>query len=194
MSWHIIPDNDVSQAQLRGEKMPDVKFQYLSVDRPFDHHRSAHPIKGERADDGNVPAGLERLDDHGAFPAGSARIHTRHRQMDAEFIQKPQSRGRQSYLLLDERGSLLRAGFPGPAGLFLSVKSICCKPRQTVLMLTLTRQRRRSNSRNSSKVASGNSATSPARSSNLASFNFGTAPPPCGNGERSPVSRRKLSH
>jgi hypothetical protein len=101
-----------------------------------------------------------------------ARIRTRHRQMDTEFIQKPQPQRRQSHLFLGERGPLLRAGSPGAAGLFLSVKSICCKPRQTVLILTLTRQRRRSNSRSSSKVASGNSATNPANSSNFETLLF----------------------
>src|SRR6266540_4332113 len=192
MSRHVVPNHDISQAQLRGEKMPDVKLKYLSVNRPFDHHRSPHPIEGQRANDGNISAGFERLDNHGAFPARRTRM--RHRQMDAEFIQEPQSQRRQSHLFLGERGPLLRAGFPGAAGLFLSVKSICCKPRQTVLILTLTRQRRRSNSRSSSKVASGNSATIPANSSNLASSNFNGAPPPWGNGERSPVSRRNLSN
>src|SRR6266542_1463315 len=192
MSWHVVPNHDISRAQLRGEKMLDVELKYLSVNRPFDHHRSPHSIEGQRANDGNISAGFERLDDHGAFPARRARIRTRHRQMDAEFIQEPQPQRRQSHLFLGEGRPLLRAGFPGAAGLFLSVKSICCKPRQIVLILTLTRQRRRSNSRSSSKVASGNSATNPANSSNMASSNFNGAPPPWGNGERSPISRRNL--
>src|SRR5262249_26978624 len=157
MSRYVVPNDDVPRTQLRGEKMLDVKFQYLSINCPFDHHRDAYAIKSQCADDRNIAAGFERLNDHSAFSAGRTRVGARHCQMDTEFIQKPQVRRRQSHLFLAERGSLFRVGFARPAGLFLSVKSICCNPRQTVLMLTLTRQRRRSKSRSSSNVASGNS-------------------------------------
>src|SRR5215470_13230409 len=90
MSRHVIPNHDVSWAQLGSEKMLDVELKYLSVNRSFDHHRSPHPIEGQRANDGNVPTGFERLDDHGAFSARRTRIRARHRHMDTEFIQKPQ--------------------------------------------------------------------------------------------------------
>src|SRR5215510_8554759 len=98
MSRHVIPNHDVSWAQLRSEKMLDVELKHLSVNRPFDHHRSPHPIEGQRANDGNISAGFERLDNHGAFPARRTRIRTRHRQMDAEFIQEPAATPAKSFV------------------------------------------------------------------------------------------------
>ena len=120
------------------------------------------------------------FDDFGPLATWSLSVSPAHRQMDAEFVQEPEPGGGQPQLLFAKGGALLGRGFPGAAALFFRVQSSRCKARQTVLMQTWTRPRRRRSWRNSSSVASGNSAVRSASLTRLLSSSLAGAPPPCG--------------
>src|SRR2546427_1724539 len=193
MRRNVIPQNEIPGAQFRDEPVFDLKLQPLAINCAVDPHWSTQALPGQRADNRNVRASRKGFHHCRPLAAWSASVGTRHRQMEAEFINEPQSFARQRQLLFPKGRALFRAGFSGAPGLLLSVKSSCCTARQTVFVQTLTRQRRRNNSRNSSSVASGNSASSSAIFSSFVSSSLAFAPPPCGCGVRSPVSRRSLS-
>ena len=93
MGWHIIPNDDVTGAQLGDEKMLDVSFERGTIQDSFNHHRSLYAAQGNRSDDGDVTAAFfKAFIDDGALPPRGPRARAGHIEMDAELVKKPQAR------------------------------------------------------------------------------------------------------
>src|SRR5215510_4293634 len=114
----------------------------------------------------------------------------RHRRIDRKFIHKHQVGGRQLRLFGHKVCPRYQVCCTRPAGLFFRVRAKASSQRQTALTLTLTRFFFLIPSQSSASVTSGCSATRSTNTSRSALSSLGLAPPPCGNGARSLVSRR----
>src|SRR5215470_1838082 len=186
MKIHIVQQDDITFDQFRDQKMLDVKIKDLRINRAFDGHHRADPTEAQGAQDRNVGAMMSRLTDLGALTPWSAGVCPCHRRVDGELVDEDQSLDRQLHLCLLERGPLDRIGFVVALRLFLRDSPSASSARQIVTMLASTLACFFNCSRNSSRVASGDSATNLVKITKWSSFKIDSWPPPWGSGAMSP--------
>lgn len=119
MSGNIIPDDKVAAPQLRDEKIFDVSFERVAVQRTLNHHGSLDAVQGDRSDDGEIRRSFFKgFTDHGALSARSTSLRPSHIEMDAKLIQKPDAVRWECGLECLEGGAFHRIGFGGAARFF----------------------------------------------------------------------------
>lgn len=119
MSGNIIPDDNVAAPQLRDEKMFDVSFEGVAVQRTLNHHGSLDAAQCNRPDDGEIRRSFFKwFADHGALSARRTSLRPSHLEMDAKLIQKPDAVRWECGLECLKGSAFHRLGFGGAARFF----------------------------------------------------------------------------
>src|ERR1043165_958428 len=160
MELHIVQTHDVAPAQHWRDQLLNIEVKDLTVDRSFDGHRGHDPTQCEGADNRNALPIIERLQDDRSLSPWCPGMSAGHHRIDRKFVHNPQARGGPALLFCRKLRSCYWIRFAGPPRLFFRVRANAANQRQTVLMLTLTRFVFLSQSRSSSRVASGCCTTS----------------------------------
>src|ERR1700722_877403 len=180
MRTEPVEGDNVTGLQLRGKALLGIGFERSGGHCAAQHHRRGDPVESQSGRHGDVVAPVLRRRVYRALPRERARVHRRHREVDARFVDKEEASRPPDDVAPEESQAFLLdlwpVGLTGVDGLFLRVNPSSMRRRETVETLTRNRQRCARRSPSSRSVASGFFATNTQSSASCASVRSRSLP------------------